>query len=298
MTNDELRAATGTVRDPRPLVGFLYDLMKLDVPVGRAENLVKDSEKISEADGCIFSNGHLARYAQLLADRLLGTVAIPGSLTPEALADGLKLATQVGVEGGPVDAVAVEAVLAVDWKREQEALLREQQAMLVSAQLTVPEADPDSKAAEKRTGGRYFTRWTCTFPGKMGLSWKRAWDGEGSKEEAEAEAAKNCNVVAVPVELFEKMKHYEHRTVEAERKLQELKATQPAEAKSLKPRKVQVFETHAADRTGLQPGYRAALIEPSGNPIWADDVIHESKAKALAILVARRPELFGIELVL
>ncbi len=66
----------------------------------------------------------------------------------------------------------------------------------------------------------YFKEWTCTFPGKMGISWKRAWDGVGTKAEAEAQAAKNCNAVAVPLELFESMKDYEFRTVKAEAKLQ------------------------------------------------------------------------------
>jgi hypothetical protein len=61
-----------------------------------------------------------------------------------------------------------------------------------------------------------FADWTCTFPGKMGLSWKRAWHGVGTKEEAEAQAAKNCNVVAVPLQLFETMKEHERRMVAAE----------------------------------------------------------------------------------
>jgi hypothetical protein len=69
-----------------------------------------------------------------------------------------------------------------------------------------------------------FQKWTCVFPGKMGLSWKRAWDGVGSKEEAEAQAAKNCNVVAVPLQLFETMKEHERRMVIAERPLNALVA--------------------------------------------------------------------------
>jgi len=60
--------------------------------------------------------------------------------------------------------------------------------------------------------------WTCIFPGKMGISWKRSW-GEGTKEEAEAEATKNCNVIAVPFALWARYKEYENRTVVAERKL-------------------------------------------------------------------------------
>lgn len=51
-----------------------------------------------------------------------------------------------------------------------------------------------------------FGKWTCIFPGKMGLAWKRAWYGEGTKEEAETQAAKNCNVIAVPVQLAESIR--------------------------------------------------------------------------------------------
>jgi len=43
----------------------------------------------------------------------------------------------------------------------------------------------------------YFQDWTCMFPGKMGLSWKRAWDGVGSKEEAEAQARRIRDVGAI-----------------------------------------------------------------------------------------------------
>jgi hypothetical protein len=64
-----------------------------------------------------------------------------------------------------------------------------------------------------------FDTWTCIFPGKMGLSWKRAWDGQGTKEEAEAQAAKNCNVVVVPVQLYDHIKEIERRMVQAEGRL-------------------------------------------------------------------------------
>jgi hypothetical protein len=67
-----------------------------------------------------------------------------------------------------------------------------------------------------------FLEWTCVFPGKMGLSWKRAWHRIGTKEEAEAQAAKNCNVIAVPMQLFDKMKEHELRMVVAEQKLAEM----------------------------------------------------------------------------
>jgi len=61
--------------------------------------------------------------------------------------------------------------------------------------------------------------WTCIFPGKMGISWKLAWNSYGTKAEAEEQAAKNRNVVAVPLALWLRYKEYEHRTVVAERKL-------------------------------------------------------------------------------
>ena len=68
-----------------------------------------------------------------------------------------------------------------------------------------------------------FKEWTCIFPGKMGISWKRAWDEVGTKSEAEAEAAKNCSVIAVPLQLFTHIKEYEHRMVAAENELTRLK---------------------------------------------------------------------------
>jgi len=67
-----------------------------------------------------------------------------------------------------------------------------------------------------------FEEWTCIFPGKHGLSWKQAWYGSGPREEAENQASKNCNVVAVPLQLFQHIKEIEHRMVAAETKLQDL----------------------------------------------------------------------------
>lgn len=68
-----------------------------------------------------------------------------------------------------------------------------------------------------------FSKWVCTFPGEMGLSWKHAppYEMYKTKEAAEAEAAKARNVVAVPLDLFMTMKDHERRMVLAERKLQE-----------------------------------------------------------------------------
>ena len=63
--------------------------------------------------------------------------------------------------------------------------------------------------------------WVCVFPGKMGISWKLTW-GHGTRQEAEAQAAKNRNVVAVPLALWLRYKEYEHRSVAAEAKLVEV----------------------------------------------------------------------------
>lgn len=70
LDNDALRAATGNVADDRPLVGFLYELLRDHLPAAEVEALVRSNEKISPADDVRYCNGHLARYAQLLADRL------------------------------------------------------------------------------------------------------------------------------------------------------------------------------------------------------------------------------------
>jgi hypothetical protein len=77
-----------------------------------------------------------------------------------------------------------------------------------------------------------FNEWTCIFPGKMGLSWKRAWNGVGTKEQAEEIALRNCNTVAVPLQLFETMKEHERRMVVAERALNS--PANPAEIERLR----------------------------------------------------------------
>ena len=67
-----------------------------------------------------------------------------------------------------------------------------------------------------------FEKWTCVFPGKMGICWKQAYPYIiGTKEEAEAAAAQFCNSVAIPLQLYEKMKEHEQRMMAAERKLAE-----------------------------------------------------------------------------
>lgn len=58
---------SGQVIDDRPLVSFLYELMRDHVSPGVLERLVRDSPGIDTT----FTNGHLARYAQDMASRLL-----------------------------------------------------------------------------------------------------------------------------------------------------------------------------------------------------------------------------------
>jgi hypothetical protein len=62
-------------------------------------------------------------------------------------------------------------------------------------------------------------QWTCIFPGKMGISWKIAWNSHGTKAEAEAQAAKNRNVLAVPLALWLRYREYEYCLVVAKQKL-------------------------------------------------------------------------------
>jgi hypothetical protein len=69
--------------------------------------------------------------------------------------------------------------------------------------------------------GKPDEKWTCVFPGKMGISWKLSWNEHGTKEEAEIQAAKNCNVVAIPLALWLRYQEYENRAVAAELKLLE-----------------------------------------------------------------------------
>jgi hypothetical protein len=68
---DRMRMASGTVSDPRPLVTFLYLLMRDEVTAGRVEKLI---DQIGLVDGSVeasvFTNGWLALHAQDVAARL------------------------------------------------------------------------------------------------------------------------------------------------------------------------------------------------------------------------------------
>ncbi len=67
--NIDLRDRSKRVQDPRPLVSFLYELMRDHVPPGIVERVVRNSATSVE-DPTIYTNGFLAMYAQDLANRL------------------------------------------------------------------------------------------------------------------------------------------------------------------------------------------------------------------------------------
>lgn len=64
--NRELRERSGKVDvHGDRLTSFLYDLLRDHLLPGQVERLVRDA-----APDCQYTNGHLARYAKDLADRL------------------------------------------------------------------------------------------------------------------------------------------------------------------------------------------------------------------------------------
>lgn len=69
MTADSarLREASGAVEDDRPLVAFLYLLMRGHLPAGVIATLLDEATRPTSV---VFTNGWLARYAQDCADRL------------------------------------------------------------------------------------------------------------------------------------------------------------------------------------------------------------------------------------
>lgn len=70
-----MREKSGSVRDNRPLVTFLYKLMRDDVTPGRVESLLLEAgidEPVTTPKDVLFTNGWLASLAQDLAFRLTG----------------------------------------------------------------------------------------------------------------------------------------------------------------------------------------------------------------------------------
>lgn len=64
---EEMRKRTGSVKSCDPLVSFLYILMRDHVTPGTVEKIMEQHIGYGE---CIFTNGHLARLAQDVKDRL------------------------------------------------------------------------------------------------------------------------------------------------------------------------------------------------------------------------------------
>lgn len=68
--NFELRQRSGQVNSDDPLAGFLYLLLRDDLPAGRVEAQAR--EAVARGGGSAFSNGFLASYALDVAARLRG----------------------------------------------------------------------------------------------------------------------------------------------------------------------------------------------------------------------------------
>ncbi len=74
--NEEMRERSGRIIDDRPLVAFLYLLLRdVELTVGDLELCV--DQAVTELAGWqrdrMFTNGWLAQYAQDIADRLEGS---------------------------------------------------------------------------------------------------------------------------------------------------------------------------------------------------------------------------------
>jgi len=78
-----LRSRSGSVKDKRPLVMFLYALMRDWLPAGRVEQLVMTEASETAEAPTVFTNGWLAKYAQDLASRLTMPSAVSGDVVVE-----------------------------------------------------------------------------------------------------------------------------------------------------------------------------------------------------------------------
>lgn len=70
----QLRERTGTVTISARgnLISFLYELLRDELPAGTVERLVQSATFRREGiEKIVFTNGHLARYAEDIASRLL-----------------------------------------------------------------------------------------------------------------------------------------------------------------------------------------------------------------------------------
>lgn len=65
----QMRKASGDVTVDSKLVSFLYELMRDYITPGDVELIVQSSEEFSDVT---YTNGWLAKYAEYLAQRLVG----------------------------------------------------------------------------------------------------------------------------------------------------------------------------------------------------------------------------------
>ena len=77
--NVELRARSGDVWDRRPLVSFLYELLRDHLPASTVETIARNSYDPGVTRYC---NGYLAKYAQDIATRL-GVPPVDDTAEPE-----------------------------------------------------------------------------------------------------------------------------------------------------------------------------------------------------------------------
>lgn len=75
---EELYQASGKIKDSRPLVSFLHDLIRDHLAFGVVEELLQDAIDFVESDDHLYANGFLAQYAQNVADRLGVRLGVTG----------------------------------------------------------------------------------------------------------------------------------------------------------------------------------------------------------------------------
>jgi hypothetical protein len=70
MRREDIRKVSGDVNDDRPLVDFFYMLLRDHLPAGTVEKLVQEAEEDLDKIPMEYTNGYIAKYAQMLAGRL------------------------------------------------------------------------------------------------------------------------------------------------------------------------------------------------------------------------------------
>lgn len=143
-----MRDASGRVDDFRPLVAFLYELARDEIPPGRLEDRLERiavnarPDHAGERGPFMFTNGWLARWAQDAADRLAEPVDL------EVSEAGAPPAVVVEAPPGEVDPerfVRKRLVVEVPVLFDLEAMRR---------QVSVPSPSPELVAAVKAVVGR------------------------------------------------------------------------------------------------------------------------------------------------